>query len=387
MAFSFKDLNDVQKKAVESTEGPSLILAGAGSGKTRTLTYRIAYLIQKKKVKPSQILALTFTNKAAAEMKNRIGQLIGSEIAPLWIGTFHSAGAKLMRIEAETAGYKRNFTIYDVDDQVQALKKIVSSIGLPQQKLPPKMLQSQLSKLKNQFKYPQDISTKEDDGFEGHLREIYEKYQKYLLANNAMDFDDLLMKPIELFSENPKIQAKYVSKFKYILVDEYQDTNKTQYLFLKKLINKHNNICVVGDEDQAIYGWRGADIQNILNFNKDYPDTEIFKLEENYRSHSLILQAANSVVKHNLERIGKNLFTNLDVGEPITVHVTDDEVDEAKKLVNIIHDELYTNKRSFKDIAILYRTNAQSRVIEDSLRRNAISYTIIGGVKFYDRKE
>lgn len=387
MAIPIKDLNKIQQEAATNTEGPMLILAGAGSGKTRTLTYRIAYLVQKKKIKPSNILALTFTNKAAKEMKGRIDELLGSEISPPWIGTFHSICARLLRIEAEAAGYEKNFTIYDVDDQVRALKKVLSMVGLPQQKYPPKMLQSKLSRFKNKFMYPEDIEKDENDGFEGLLPDIYKKYQEYLKSNNAMDFDDLLMIPIELFSKDPDLCEKYASKFKYILVDEYQDTNHTQYLLLKKLVNKNKNLCVVGDEDQAIYGWRGADINNILDFNKDYPEAKIFKLEENYRSDSTILDAANAVVEHNNERIGKNLWTKSEKGEKISVYVAEDENDEARRLVEVIHEELYTNKRSFKDIAILYRTNAQSRVMEDVLRRNAISYTIIGSVKFYDRKE
>lgn len=386
MKSLLKDLNEVQRQAVEYTEGPSLILAGAGSGKTRTLTYRIAYLIKEKKVKPSQILALTFTNKAAKEMKDRIGQLLKKEIAPMWIGTFHSVCARLLRIEAKAAGFEQNFTIYDVDDQVRAIKKILSSLGLAQQKFPPKLIQSRLSRLKNQFKFPEDIKD-QDLGFEGMLYEIYTKYQSYLAKNNAMDFDDLLIKPIKLLDENPEIRKKYISKFSYILVDEYQDTNRAQYLFLTGLVNKKQNICVVGDEDQAIYGWRGADLNNILNFNKDFKSAKVFKLEENYRSNANILEAANAVVKHNNERIGKNLWTNLEAGEPISVFVAGDEAEEAKHLVSVIHDELYTNKRSFKDIAILYRTNAQSRAIEDVMRRNAISYTLIGSTKFYERKE
>ncbi len=387
MAFSLADLNDVQKKAAQNTEGPMLILAGAGSGKTRTLTYRIANLIKKKKVHPSQILALTFTNKAAKEMKSRIAELLGSDVAPSWIGTFHSMAARILRIEAAAAGYEKNFTIYDVDDQVRALKKVLSMVGLPQQKYPPKMLQSRLSRLKNKFLYPTDIKAEDDRDFEGLLPDIYKKYQAYLKANNALDFDDLLMKPIELFTEKPEIHEKYVAKFKYIMVDEYQDTNHTQYLLLQKLVSEQKNICVVGDEDQAIYGWRGADISNILDFNKDFPEAKTYKLEENYRSNSNILEAANALVEHNKERIGKNLWTKLEQGEPISVFMATDETEEAKHIIDIIHTELYTNKRNFRDIAILYRTNAQSRVMEDLLRRNAISYTIIGSVKFYDRKE
>ncbi len=387
MSFSLKDLNDVQNKAVTSINGPVLVLAGAGSGKTRTLTYRIAYLVKKMKVKPSQILAVTFTNKAAKEMKERIGKLLGSEIAPLWIGTFHGICARIIRAEAEELGYSKNFTIYDVDDQVRALKKVISSLGIPQQQLPPKLIQSRLSRIKNQFLYPEDIEKETLNGLESRLPEIYRHYQAYLKSNNAMDFDDLLMKPIELFNDKPEIGEKYSNKFKYVLIDEYQDTNRAQYLFIKKLIQKHKNLFVVGDEDQAIYGWRGADIQNILNFNKDFPEAEVFKLEENYRSFNNILQASNSVVKNNTQRLGKNLFSNKDDGEKIQLYAATREDDEAKHVVDIIHDEMYTNNHNFKDIAILYRTNAQSRIIEDVLRKNAISYNIVGGIKFYERKE
>ena len=388
MRFNLNELNPEQQKAVECTEGPVLILAGAGSGKTRTLTYRIAYLLLEKKVKPSAVLAVTFTNKAAREMRERIEKLLGSSIAPLWMGTFHSVCARILRREAEQLGYSKNFTIYDVDDQVRALKKVIALLSVPQQIYSAKLIQNRLSRIKNRFLFPADLEQMEaQDGLDKFMPDIYREYQKYLKSNNAVDFDDLLLKPIELFDKNEELRKKYAKKFKHVLVDEYQDTNHAQYLFVKKLVQDHRNICVVGDEDQSIYGWRGADIGNILNFNKDFPEAKVFRLEENYRSHNNILQAANAVVKNNENRIGKNLWTNRKDGEKIKLYEAVDELDEAKHVVSVIHEEMFTNKRSFRDIAILYRTNAQSRVLEDALRRNDINYTIVGGTRFYDRKE
>ena len=388
MSINLNALNDVQRKAVEAVEGPVLILAGAGSGKTRTLTYRVAYLIEKKIAKPSEILAVTFTNKAAREMKIRIDDLVKKDISPLWIGTFHSICARLLRIEAEKLGFSRNYTIYDVDDQVRAVKKVISTISVPQQLYSAKLIQSRLSRLKNQLLYPEDIENLEKkDGLYEYMPDIYREYQKYLQENNALDFDDLIIKPTELFDKYPDIKKKYASKFKYVFVDEYQDTNKAQYLFVKKLVEDHQNICVVGDEDQSIYGWRGADLNNILNFSKDFPNAQTFKLEENYRSNKFILEAANAVVKHNQERIGKNLWTNRENGDRIKLYASKDDLDEAKHIVEKIHDEMYTKKRSFREIAVLYRTNAQSRILEEALHKNAISYNIVGSIKFYDRKE
>ncbi|MCB0282910.1 MAG: UvrD-helicase domain-containing protein [Calditrichae bacterium] len=387
MSFDFSGLNPEQKKAVLQTDGPVLILAGAGSGKTRTLTSRIAYLVKEKKIQPSKILALTFTNKAAREMKERVEKMIGENILGLWIGTFHSVSARIMRSEAEHMGYSKNFSIYDVDDQVRAIKKVISTLTVPQQLYTPKMIQNRLSKVKNQFLFPEDLYDMKREGLDEYLPSIYLSYQRFLKENNALDFDDLLLKPIELFQKNPDILKKYSDKFQYVLVDEYQDTNKAQYLFIREIVKKHQNLCVVGDEDQAIYGWRGADINNILNFKNDFKNAAIFKLEENYRSNKYILEAANSVVKHNTERIGKNLWTRNTSGSRIDVQVTKTDLAEAERIREKIHDEVFTNKRSFQDIAVLYRTNAQSRIIEDQMRKHAISYNIVGGVKFYERKE
>jgi len=387
MSFNVNDLNEAQREAVMATDGPVLILAGAGSGKTRTLTYRIAYLIKEKKVAPENILAVTFTNKAAKEMKERIIQLIGEEVSGLWMGTFHSICARILRREAEHIGYSRNFSIYDIDDQVQAVKKVIIELGVPQQIFSPKMIQNRLSRVKNRFLYPDDIEDNKSDSLDEYLPDIYRRYQKYLVENNALDFDDLLIKPIELFDKKSEVKEKYAKQFQNIHVDEYQDTNHAQYLFLKHLAKGHQNICVVGDEDQSIYAWRGADINNILNFSKDYQNVKVCKLEQNYRSDNNILKAANAVVKNNVERLGKELFTKRKEGEKIQVYPAASEIEEAKHIVNIIHDEMYTNKHNFHDVAILYRTNAQSRVIEEELRKNAISYIIIGGTRFYDRKE
>jgi DNA helicase-2/ATP-dependent DNA helicase PcrA len=388
MTINLNHLNEAQKEAVESVEGPVLILAGAGSGKTRTLTYRIAYLIEKHHAKPADVLAVTFTNKAAREMKSRVDELVKKDISSMWIGTFHSICARMLRIEAESLGFSRNYTIYDVDDQVRAIKKVISTLNVPQQLYSAKYIQSRLSRIKNQLIYASEIENIEKkDGFYEYLPGVYREYQKYLRENNALDFDDLLIKPIELFDNFPDIRKKYSKKFKYVFVDEYQDTNKAQYLFVQKLVEDHKNICVVGDEDQSIYGWRGADLNNILNFSKDFKNAKVFKLEENYRSNKYILEASNAVVQHNQERICKSLWTNRDEGDRIKVYAARDDLDEAKHIVEMIHDEMYTKKRSFRDIAVLYRTNAQSRIIEDALRKNAISYNIVGSVKFYDRKE
>ncbi len=388
MGFDFSGLNDEQARAVKHTEGPVLILAGAGSGKTRMLTTRIAYLISKENVDPSNILAVTFTNKAAREMKQRVDKLITDTPRGLWIGTFHSICARILRIEAEELGYDRNFTIYDVEDQVRALKKVISTLSVPQQLYNPKMIQNRLSKIKNQFLFPDDLYKEEKrEGLDEFMPSIYMSYQRFLRENNAFDFDDLLIKPIQLFNDKPEILKKYSNKFKYVLVDEYQDTNHAQYLLVKKLVQEHGNLCVVGDEDQAIYGWRGADIGNILNFQKDFKKASVFKLEENYRSNNFILKAANSVVKHNQERIGKDLWTKRQDGTKIELQIAQNDFQEAQRIREKIHDEVYTNKRNFREIAILYRTNFQSRIIEDEMRKNAISYDIVGGVRFYERKE
>jgi DNA helicase-2/ATP-dependent DNA helicase PcrA len=387
MTFSLSGLNEKQGQAVQSDAQQILILAGAGSGKTRTLTTRIAYLIQENGVHPGQMLAVTFTNKAAREMRSRLDELIQADSRSLWVGTFHSICARILRTETDKLPLENNFTIYDTDDQVAAIKKVMSSLNIAQQLHPPKMFQSRISKAKNKMVYPDELERETPDEFEQLLPDVYRGYQNYLRKNNAVDFDDLLLLPIELFDKNPQLREKYQKKFKHIFIDEYQDTNRAQYELVRRLVSKDNNICVVGDEDQSIYRWRGADINNILNFSRDFPGAETFRLEENYRSNQIILSGANALVAHNTERIGKNLWTKRDKGDSIVIMDASNETEEARLVLEKIHNEMYNRKRSFKDIAILYRTNAQSRALEDELRRNAISYSIIGGVRFYERKE
>lgn len=387
MTDLLKKLNETQQKAASSDNQHILILAGAGSGKTRTLTHRIAYLISKRKVKPNQILAVTFTNKAAREMKERLVTLVGTKISQLWIGTFHSVCARILRIDADALGMDKNFTIYDTDDQVRAIKKVMSKLNIAQQQFAPKLIQNRISRAKNQLLKPDDLEESATDELSSMLPAIYKEYQAFLKENNAMDFDDLLINPIELFKKKPDILKNYRSRFQHVLIDEYQDTNKAQYSLIQTLVGKDLNLCVVGDEDQSIYRWRGADINNILNFNKDFPQAAVFRLEENYRSNENILSGASALVANNEERLGKTLWTKREGGDPIVIMDAENEREEAKKLIEGIHNEMFTKKRSFKDIAILYRTNAQSRVIEDELRRNAINYTVIGGRKFYERKE
>ena len=387
MAISLKDLNDVQRQAVTSESRHILVLAGAGSGKTRTLTYRIAHLINNKKVKPPDILAVTFTNKAANEMRERISELLNLNVRQLWIGTFHSIFSRILRLEADSLQISRQYTIYDTDDQVNAIKKVMSSLNIAQQLHSPKLFQARISQAKNRMLMPGDLDRKTTDSFENLLPDVYDRYNRFLRENNAVDFDDLLLLPIKLFDKHPEILEKYRKKFKHILIDEYQDTNKAQYTLVSRLAYARNSVYVVGDEDQSIYRWRGADISNILNFNQDFSDAEVIRLEENYRSNSLILEGANGLVVHNKERLGKNLWTKKGKGGPITILDAENENDEAKRIVEQIHNEIFTQKRTFKDIAILFRTNAQSRALEDELRRNALSYIVVGGVRFYERKE
>ncbi|MDI6780108.1 MAG: 3'-5' exonuclease [Bacteroidota bacterium] len=380
------ELNKVQQESVKSAEGPLMIVAGAGSGKTRVLTYRVAYLISIG-VSAYQILALTFTNKAAEEMKKRINHLVGEKCAKLWMGTFHSMFARLLRQEAESIGYDRNFTIYDTDDSQNLIKNIQHNLNIPTQTIKPTAVRSRISGAKNKLIIPSEFSSLAKDFFEEKVAIIYAEYQKILKKNNAMDFDDLLLNPIELFERHPKILNKYQDRFRFILVDEYQDTNRAQYKLLKMLAQKYRNICVVGDDAQSIYGFRGAEIKNILDFEKDFPECKIFRLEQNYRSTKSILTAANQVIKNNLNRIDKNLWTNNPSGDQITVLTAEDEKDEGNRVATQIKVAVASKKLDFKNFTVLYRTNAQSRSIEDSLRKNSIPYVIVGGVEFYKRKE
>ncbi|MFN4233992.1 MAG: ATP-dependent helicase [Bacteroidia bacterium] len=388
-----QELNEVQKEAVLNTEGPVMVIAGAGSGKTRVLTYRIAHLIEKG-IDPFNILALTFTNKAAREMKERIAKIVGeSEAKNIWMGTFHSIFARILRFEAEKLGYPNNFTIYDTDDAKNLIKTIIKEFGLDDKTYKPSTVYNRISSAKNNLisatAYINNTDIMADDRSAGKPRigDIYMAYQNRLKKSGAMDFDDLLFNTNILFRDFADVLLKYQHKFRYILVDEYQDTNYSQYLIVKRLAAVHENICVVGDDAQSIYAFRGANIQNILNFKKDYPDVKLFKLEQNYRSTQTIVEAANSVIWKNKDQIKKVVWTDNGKGEKIKVlrALTDNE--EGLIVARNINDLHLNHQASYKDFAILYRTNAQSRSMEEALRKLNIPYKIYGGLSFYQRKE
>jgi len=381
------DLNDAQSQAVTKTDGPVLILAGAGSGKTRVLTYRIAWLIVNGLAEPREILAMTFTNKAAGEMRERVRKLVPEMLSGMWIGTFHSLFARLLRREAERLNYKSNFAIYDDDDQYTLIKTVLNELKIPVTDFPPKIISYKISGAKNAFVLPEQFAQLATTRQDQIIATIYTTYQRRLRENNAMDFDDLLIKPIELFQLFPLVLEYYQDRFRYILVDEYQDTNRAQYVALKMLAAGHRNLCVVGDDDQSIYRWRGAEIRNILDFENDYPDCTKFRLEQNYRSTRNILEVAHSVVRNNRQRHEKKLWTEKAAGELISLLEVEDDLEEARTVVNKLALEMRSNHMDFQDIAVLYRTNAQSRVLEEALRRENIPYIIVGGVKFYERKE
>lgn len=384
---SLKDLNPVQREAVTHIHGPMLILAGAGSGKTRVLTHRIAYILEQQQAQPDQILAVTFTNKAANEMKSRVEKLLGMSVQNLWIGTFHSISARILHFEAKHIGYQSNFTIYDTEDQESQIKRIMSFLNISKESLTPSQVQYVISNAKNRLLDARQFEKSAHDFRNQLIAKIFWEYEVALRRNNAFDFDDLIIKPIEIFTAHPAILEKYQERFRFILVDEYQDTNKAQYYWIKLLAKKHHNLCVVGDEDQSIYRWRGADLNNILNFEKDYPKCKIIRLEQNYRSTQTILNAANAVVSKNEIRLGKNLWSQKTKGELIKVFQTADEIGEGRQVVEIIKNEELKNHTSLKEIVVLYRTNAQSRALEEQLRVAGIPYTIVGGIKFYERKE
>ena len=380
-------LNDVQRAAVQAPPGPILVLAGAGSGKTRVLTHRIAYLIANFGVHPAQILAVTFTNKAANEMKTRLEQLVKSDFGQMWVGTFHSIFARILRKEGFRLGYPGNFVIYDADDQLQAIKRVMDQLQIPQKEYPPKAVHTRISRAKNDLIGPEQYQKRVTNDFEDKVAQVYAKYTGFLRANNAMDFDDLLMLPVALFRQYPSLLEEYQDRFRHILVDEFQDTNLAQNQLVELLGQKYRNVFVVGDDDQSIYRWRGARVHNILEFEYKFPGCKVFRLERNYRSTRTILDAAYSVVRNNRERKEKKLWTDRDSGEPIVLIEARDEGDEARLVVNRIRHEIQKKKRNFRDFVILYRTNAQSRALEDALRRSGISYVIVGGVRFYERKE
>ncbi len=378
-------LNPEQKEAVTYRNGPLLILAGAGSGKTRVLTYRLAYLVDKGNCDPRDILAVTFTNKAAGEMKTRVARLLDRKVDGLWVGTFHSVCARLLRKDGYLLGYQRDYTIYDENDKLALMKKVMKDLDIPERKVPVKAVISRISSSKDSLVGPDEYQKMAYDFFEKEVAKVYHLYQKELLKSQAMDFDDLIFNTVKILSQSQKILADYSQKFKHILVDEYQDTNHAQYMLVKLLSQKHRQLCVVGDDDQSIYGFRGADIRNILEFEKDFPEAKVVRLEQNYRSTGVILECANEVVKNNVGRKGKELWTDNPRGEKISLWCAWDEQDEAEKICRAVRE--YGSKDALKNCVILYRTNAQSRALEDSLRRAAVPYLIVGGLKFYERKE
>ena len=385
--YRLEDLNPVQREAAEHNEGPLLILAGAGSGKTRVLTYRIAHLIAQG-IEPSAILAITFTNKAAKEMRERVTTLVGSEGYGLWVTTFHSACVRILRREIDNMpGYSRNFVIYDTGDQQSVLKSCLREFNLDDKKFPVRSVAAVISDAKNKLLDPEDFSRKAEDYFQHKIVDVYRAYQKKMKSNNALDFDDIIMLTVQLFQQNKQAFDYYQDKFRYIMVDEYQDTNHAQYMLIKILASKYRNLCVVGDDDQSVYGWRGADIQNILDFERDYPETKVIKLEQNYRSTQKILEAANAVVKNNETRKEKSLWTENAEGQALVCYVGNDERDEAGYVVERIKRLHELEGRPYNDCAILYRTNAQSRALEERLMKAATPYRVFSGLKFYQRME
>ncbi|GGN64989.1 DNA helicase PcrA [Oceanobacillus indicireducens] len=379
-------LNKEQQEAVKHTEGPLLIMAGAGSGKTRVLTHRIAYLLEEKGVAPRNILAITFTNKAAREMRERVMRLVGPEAEYMWVSTFHSMCVRILRRDIDRIGYNRNFTILDSADQLSVVKQVLKNIDLDPKQYDPRAMLGQISSAKNELITDKEFEEKAGNFFERQVARVYSGYQTMLRKNQSLDFDDLIMQTIILFKRVPEVLEYYQRRFQYIHVDEYQDTNHAQYFLVKQLANRFQNLCVVGDSDQSIYRWRGADIGNILTFEEDYPSARTILLEQNYRSTKLILQAANHVIENNAGRKPKNLWTENDDGSKITYYEGTTEQDEALFIADEIR-ELIKDGYQPDDIAILYRTNAQSRAVEDTLMKSNISYQMVGGTRFYDRKE
>lgn len=380
-------LNDRQAEAVKSYSGPLLVLAGAGSGKTRVLTYRIAYLIEHAGVSPHHILAITFTNKAASEMKERVDALLGAVSEKMWVSTFHSSCVKILRREITHLNYDSNFVIYDSSDQQTLVKQCLKELNIDDKKYPPRAVISAISQVKNKLWEPHTYEKRAYDFYQETIAKIYRLYQSKLKHNNALDFDDLIMKTVELFQLFPDILDQYQERFQYIMVDEYQDTNHAQYRLINMLAAKYRNLCVVGDDDQSVYHFRGADIQNILDFERDYPEAKVVRLEQNYRSTKSILEVANEIIRNNSGRKEKRLWTENPSGYPISLYTAQDEHQEAYYVAKNVIYEHDRKERPYTDFAVLYRTNAQSRVIEDIFMRNNIPYTIVGGLKFYERKE
>ena len=383
----YDTLNNEQREAVFCTEGPLLMLAGAGSGKTRSLTHRLAYLIEEKGVAPWNILAITFTNKAAQEMRERVDALVGYGSEDIWISTFHATCSRILRRHIDLLGYDRNFTIYDASDQKSLMKEVLKEMKIDTKQFPERSVMSEISSAKNEYKSPLDYRNEYGSNFRNQrIADIYEHYQKRLKENNALDFDDLLVKMVDLFQTNPDVLEHYQDRFQYIMVDEYQDTNTVQFLLVSLLAKKYRNLCVVGDDDQSIYKFRGANIYNILNFEKVFPDAQVIRLEQNYRSTQNILNAANGVIANNKGRKEKKLWTENQKGELVHFKQYDTEYDEADGVVSRINF-LAMRGVQYKDMAILYRTNAQSRIFEEKLKQKNIPYAIVRGISFYDRKE
>lgn len=383
----YDTLNDRQKEAVFCTEGPLLLLAGAGAGKTRVLTHRICYLIEEKGVNPWNIMAITFTNKAAREMRDRVDNLVGYGSSDVWVSTFHSTCVRILRRYSDRIGYKNNFTIYDSDDQKRLMKDVCKSLNIDTKQFPEKNILSEISRAKDIYKSESEYEKESYGDFrKARIAQAYKEYQKRLRANNAMDFDDLLCRTVDLFQFYPDILEKYQDRFRYIMVDEYQDTNTIQFYLIRMLARKYRNLCVVGDDDQSIYKFRGANIYNILNFEQEFEDATVIKLEQNYRSTKNILELANRVIAHNRGRKEKTLWTENEEGEKIFFSQVGTEYDEAEMVARKV-EELCQEGSSYKDFAVLYRTNAQSRVLEEKLIFRNIPYKIIGGVNFYQRKE
>ncbi|APF26840.1 ATP-dependent DNA helicase PcrA [Clostridium sporogenes] len=381
-------LNKEQYEAATTIDGPLLILAGAGSGKTRVLTHRIAHMIENLNIYPSKILAITFTNKAAGEMKERIKALVGDVVEGMWVSTFHSSCVRILRIEIDKLGYDKNFTIYDTYDQKTLVKQCMEELNINDKEITDREIINTISNQKDNLISPKEFKKFSNGNYrKDKIADAYILYQKKLKTNNALDFDDLIYKTVELFKTNKEALEFYQRKFKYIMVDEYQDTNKSQYELVKLLASVHRNICVVGDDDQCIYEWRGADISNILNFEKDYKETKVIKLEQNYRSKGNILNAANEVIKNNSQRKNKVLRTENENGNKIKVFRAYSDIDEAKFVASEMKKIIKDSDKSFNDFAVLYRTNAQSRIFEDVFMKRDIPYRLIGGLKFYDRKE
>ncbi|MDT8442746.1 MAG: UvrD-helicase domain-containing protein [Desulfuromonadales bacterium] len=377
-------LNPMQQLAVKHDTGPLLLLAGAGSGKTRALTHRIAWLVQMYKVDPWQILAVTFTNKAAGEMKERLEELLGDDVRGLWVSTFHAACVRILRQEIEALGFSRNFTIYDDQDQERLLKTLLQELGIDEKKLKPRAVAAAIDRAKNKGLWPEQL----DDGDyqSEQITRIYSLYQQRLQQANALDFGDLLMQTVRLFEEHPDVLEKYRQRFHYVLVDEFQDTNQVQYRLIYLISSGHGNLCVVGDDDQSIYRWRGAEVGNILGFERDYPGCETIRLEQNYRSSKTILDAAGAVIEHNVGRKKKKLWTENADGDPVTLEMLPDDREEARYVAGEIA-RIKRTGRHLRDMAVFYRTNAQSRVIEEALRNESLPYVMFGGVKFYSRME